>query len=86
MQIKKRPKEQPKGRFTFNKEPSRQPLNREAQLRDMNFEIENTMLLNGGNEPSGLLVNNGVFSGGGGELYHEQYNEHGVKIENQCFP
>ena len=26
------------------------------------------------------------FLGGGGDLYHEQYNEHGVKIENQCFP
>ena len=22
---------------------------------------------------------------GGGELYHEQYDEHGVKIEHQCF-
>ena len=27
-----------------------------------------------------------LFSGsGGGQLYHEQYDEHGVKIEHQCF-
>ena len=24
-------------------------------------------------------------STGGGQLYHEQYDEHGVKIEYQCF-
>ena len=22
---------------------------------------------------------------GGGQLYHEQYDEHGVKIDHQCF-
>ena len=32
--------------------------------------IENSLLLSGT---------------GGGELYHEQYDEHGVKIEHQCF-
>ena len=32
--------------------------------------IENSLLLSGS---------------GGGELYHEQYDEHGVKIEHQCF-
>lgn len=59
-------------RFTFNKEPTRQPRAVQHQARnmgDLNLAIENTMLL----------------SGGGGELYHEQYNEHGVKIENQLF-
>ena len=32
--------------------------------------IENSLLLSGA---------------GGGQLYHEQYDEHGVKIEHQCF-
>ena len=32
--------------------------------------IENSLLLSGS---------------GGGQLYHEQYDEHGVKIEHQCF-
>ena len=32
--------------------------------------IENSLLLSGT---------------GGGQLYHEQYDEHGVKIEHQCF-
>ena len=32
--------------------------------------IENSLLLSGS---------------GGGQLYHEQYDEHGVKIEYQCF-
>ena len=32
--------------------------------------IENSLLLSGT---------------GGGQLYHEQYDEHGVKIEYQCF-
>ena len=32
--------------------------------------IENSLLLSGS---------------GGGRLYHEQYDEHGVKIEHQCF-
>ena len=65
----------------------------------MNFAIENTMLLNGGgNKHIGSDQNIQIlaqlvkpdkfvsFLGGGGDLYHEQYNEHGVKIENQCFP
>ena len=26
-----------------------------------------------------------VSGSGGGQLYHEQYDEHGVKIEHQCF-
>ena len=26
-----------------------------------------------------------VSGSGGGQLYHEQYDEHGVRIENQCF-
>ena len=31
-------------------------------------------------------IDNNILLQTGGELYHEQYDEHGVKIENQCFP
>ena len=32
------------------------------------------------------IENSCLLSGsGGGQLYHEQYDEHGVKIEHQCF-
>ena len=57
---------------------------------DMNFAIENTLLLSGGGlinfSPTFQFSELLLFLGGGGDLYHEQYNEHGVKIENQCFP
>lgn len=33
-----------------------------------------------------MMIENIKLLSGGGELYHEQYNEHGVRIENQCFP
>jgi len=71
---KKKAGKEEAGRFAFHKEAtsrSAQRANSSKRIEDMNFAIENTMLLNGG---------------GGGDLYHEQYNEHGVKIENQCFP
>ena len=34
-----------------------------------------------------LAIENSLLlsSSGGGQLYHEQYDEHGVKIEHQCF-
>ena len=45
-----------------------------ATMSDMTqlerIAIENSLLLSGS---------------GGGQLYHEQYDEHGVKIEYQCF-
>ena len=39
------------------------------------------------NSLEGLAIENSLLlsSSGGGELYHEQYDEHGVKIEHQCF-
>ena len=47
---------------------------RAATMSDMTqlerIAIENSLLLSGS---------------GGGQLYHEQYDEHGVKIEYQCF-
>ena len=42
---------------------------RQAEYLDK-IAIENSLLLSGS---------------GGGQLYHEQYDEHGVKIEHQCF-
>ena len=42
---------------------------RQAEYLDR-IAIENSLLLSGS---------------GGGQLYHEQYDEHGVKIEHQCF-
>ena len=45
-----------------------------ATMSDMTqlerIAIENSLLMSGS---------------GGGQLYHEQYDEHGVKIEYQCF-
>ena len=37
-------------------------------------------------ESLNLAIDNSLILASGGELYHEQYDEHGVKIENQCFP
>ena len=41
----------------------------------------------GATEWDRLAIENSLLlsSTGGGQLYHEQYDEHGVKIEHQCF-
>ena len=52
-----------------NKYLSRRDANGQNDYLDK-IAIENSLLLSGA---------------GGGQLYHEQYDEHGVKIEHQCF-
>ena len=66
--------------------PSHAPTRGRSRHKDTNGRINNNVAKSSSRkemEDLEQLLSGVALSSGGGDLYHEQYNEHGVKIERQ---
>ena len=73
-------------KYKKTKNPSHEPTRGRSRHRDTNGIINNNVGRSSSRkemEDLEQLLSGVALSSGGGDLYHEQYNEHGVKIERQ---
>jgi len=84
----KNSKTKPRDENRFSFEKKRQQNGRQQRgsiMRKQKKFEEGKHLKHVNKDDMQLTIENIMLLSGGGELYHEQYNEHGVKIENQLF-
>ena len=86
LKTNERNKSEKKYKTKKTKNPSREPTRGRSRHRDTNGINNNNVGRSSSRkemEDLEQLLSGVALSSGGGDLYHEQYNEHGVKIERQ---